>query len=89
MRFGMHIVYTKKSKTICICAGKLPYGLQNDLSADPVPLRSSAGASLALEVTLRAALGLVVSNFRFIPVLQAFFHKIKFCSGPVPVVFHS
>ena len=60
MRFGMHIVYTKKSTMIYICAGKLRYGPRNGLSADPVPLRSSAGASL--EVVLRVALGLVVSN---------------------------
>ena len=73
MRFGMHIVYTKKSKTICICAGKLPYGLQNDLSADPVPLRSSAGASL--EVVLRAALGLVVSNSVLVPYYWLFITK--------------
>ena len=60
MKFGMHIVHTKKSKMICICAVKLPYGPQNDLCADPIPLRSSAGASL--KVVLRATLGLVVSN---------------------------
>ena len=87
MRFGMHIVYTKKSKTICICAGKLPYGLQNNLSADPVPLRSSAGASL--EVVLRTALGLVVSNSVLLQYYRLLSIKIKFCSGPVPVVFHS
>ena len=60
MKFGMHIVHTKKSKIICICASKLPYGPQDDLCADPVPLRSSAGASL--EVVLRAALEIFVSN---------------------------
>ena len=60
MKFGMHIVPTIESTMICICAGKLPYGPRNGLCADPVPLRSSAGASL--EVVLRAALGLVVSN---------------------------
>ena len=61
MEFGMHIVHTKKSTMICICAIKIPHGPRNGLSADPVPLRSSAGASL--EVVLRAALGLVVSNY--------------------------
>ena len=73
MKFGMHIVHTKKSKIICICAGKLPYGPQNDLCADLVPLRSSAGASL--EVVLRAALGLVVSNSVLVQNYLLFFIK--------------
>ena len=88
MKFGMHIVHTKKSTMICIYAGKLLMGRETvRFFLDPkVPLRSSAGASL--EVVLRAELGLVVSNsVRFGPVLVVF-HKIKFRSGPVPVVFH-
>ena len=56
----MQIVHTKESTIICICAGKLPYGPRNSPYADPVPVRSSTGASL--EVVLRALLGLVVSK---------------------------